>query len=246
MADDLRHFAFSRLPEVLKRQTNNYTSMVSETANALHEIAGPRDGLAFLIRRIETEPGWFRLNNQDGWSQHSLYARAMAERGQGRTWASWKSRCLTIVLKELRRDLQSRQQRNRIIYMKHNGYYWGEKEADFARTADEVWAEEKQSGAACHYIAEYLYWGLDHYPRAIEILLDAHRREVLDEAGQSRLVEFLRLQNRYRRVDSHPRAAGPAPAGQLAVSRMADERLLQDRSAQAACQPLEGDTRLLP
>ena len=40
MADDLRRFAFHRLPEVLKRQTNNYTSMVSETANALHESPG--------------------------------------------------------------------------------------------------------------------------------------------------------------------------------------------------------------
>ena len=56
MADDLRHFAFSRLPEVLKRQTNNYTSMVSETANALHDIAGPRDGLAFLIAASRPSP----------------------------------------------------------------------------------------------------------------------------------------------------------------------------------------------
>ena len=104
---------------------------------------------------------------------------------------------LAIVLKELRRDLQSRQQRNRIIYAKHNNYYWSEKEADFARTAEEVWAAEKQSGAACQYIAEYLFGGLDHYSRAIEILLDAHRREVLDEGGQSRLVEFLRGQNRF-------------------------------------------------
>jgi tetratricopeptide (TPR) repeat protein len=82
------------------------------------------------------------------------------------------------------------------MFNKHNNY-WAEKEADFARTANQVWAEEKQSSAACQYVAEYLYWGLDHYGRAIEILLDAHRREVLDEGGQSRLVEFLRLQNRF-------------------------------------------------
>ena len=195
MADDLRHFAFHRLPEVLKRQTNNYTSMVSDTANALHDIAGPRDGLAFLVARIDAEPDWFRLNNQDGWSQHCYTL------GQWRTevkdLGEVEKPLLAIVLKELRRDLQSRQQRNRIILSKHNSYYWGEKEADFARTADEVWAEEKQSGAACQYIAEYLFSGLDHYPRAIEILLDAHRREVLDEGGQSKLVEFLRSQNRF-------------------------------------------------
>ena len=54
---------------------------------------------------------------------------------------------LAIVLKGLRRDLESRQQRNRSIYQKHSGFFWDGKEADFARTADEVWAEEKQSGA---------------------------------------------------------------------------------------------------
>ena len=83
VADDLRHFAFHRLPEVLKRQTNNYTSMVSETANALHDIAGPRDGLKFLVERIDAEPDWFRLNNQDGWSQYCYTLGAVADRGQG-------------------------------------------------------------------------------------------------------------------------------------------------------------------
>ena len=38
---------------------------------------------------------------------------------------------------------------------------------------------------------------MDHYGRAIEILADAHRREVLDEGGQSRLVEYLRHENRF-------------------------------------------------
>ncbi len=195
VADNLRHFAFSRLPEVLKRQTNNYTAMVSNTANALHDIVGPRDGLKFLIERIDAEPDWFRLNNQDGWSQYCYTL------GQWRTevkdLGEVEKPLLAIALKELRRDLQSRQQRNRTIYQKRWNYYWAEKEADFARMAEEVLAQEKQSGATCQYIAEYLYWGLDHYPRAIEILLDAHRREVLDEGGQSKLVEFLRSQNRF-------------------------------------------------
>ena len=47
------------------------------------------------------------------------------------------------------------------------------------------------------YIANYLYWSVNRPRLAIEALLDAHRREVLDEAGQSRLVEFLRRQNRF-------------------------------------------------
>jgi tetratricopeptide (TPR) repeat protein len=195
VADDLRDFASHQLPDLLKQQTNNYTSIVSDTANALHDVAGPRDGLAFLVGRIGNEPGWFRLNNQDGWSQ---YCWTIAQwREQVQDLGDVEKPLLKIVCDELRRDLHSRQQRNRVIYWKHIGNYWSVKEADFARTAEEVWAEDKQSGAACQYIAEYLYWGLDHFGRAIEILQDAHRREVLDEGGQSRLVEFLRGQNRF-------------------------------------------------
>jgi len=81
------------------------------------------------------------------------------------------------------------------MYAPHWGNFWGEKTDDFARAADEVWAEQKQSGAACQYIAEYLFTALNRHGRAIEILLDAHRREVLDEGGQSRLIEYLRAEN---------------------------------------------------
>ena len=198
VAGDLRNFAFTRLPEVLKKQTNNYTSMVSDTANALHDIAGPHDSLGFLIRRIEAEPDWFRLNNQDGWSQfNGSLAVWRIECSSSKELGDLDRPLLAIVAGELKKDLRTRQVRSRQMYDRHWGNYWSEKEIDFARTADEVWAEEKQSGAACQYIAEYLFSGLDHCPRAIEILLDAHRREVLDEGGQSKLVEFLRSQNRF-------------------------------------------------
>ena len=69
VADDLHRFAFQRMPEVLQGQVNNYDGMVSEVANTLHDLASPRDGLAFLIQRMETEPAWLQYNNQDGWSR---------------------------------------------------------------------------------------------------------------------------------------------------------------------------------
>jgi hypothetical protein len=196
VADDLRHFAFDLLPQLLKRQPNSYASMVSETADALHEVAGPRDALKFLIERIEAEPDWFRLNNRDGWHEH---CHLLAQwRTEVKDLGDLEKPLLAIVLKELRRDLQSRQQRNRIIYSRNgeDRYYWEEKEADFARTAEEVWAEQKQSGAACQYIAAYLFHGLGRLPRTIEVLLDAHHRGVLDDGGQATLVGFLRMGRR--------------------------------------------------
>ena len=225
----------SRLPEVLKRQTNNYTSMVSETANALHDIAGPRDGLAFLVERIDAEPDWFRLNNQDGWSQHCYTL------GQWRTevkdLGEVEKPLLAIVLKELRRDLQSRQQRNRIDLCRSTGTTTGaRKRPTSPAPPTKSGPQEKQSGAACQYIAEYLYWGLDHYPRAIEILLDAHRREVLDEGGQSRLVEFLRGQNRFAETIPILEPLVQRRRRQLAVSRVAHECLVQDGQTASSLQ----------
>jgi tetratricopeptide (TPR) repeat protein len=101
------------------------------------------------------------------------------------------------VLAELRWDLESRQSRNRAIYYRHNTYYWAEKENDFRQAAEEVYAKRKTSGEAVKYIADYLYRGLDHFDRAIEMLFVAHSQKRLDEEGQSKLVQFLHERGRY-------------------------------------------------
>jgi len=194
--DDLRAFAFKRLPEVLKRQTNNYQSIVSRVAETLHELAGARDGLAFLVERLEGEPAWLRYSYEDGWNQHGWRL------GQWRTEAKQldaglEERLLKIVVTELRWDLDSRQSRNRAMYYRHNSYYWAEKEKDFRQAAEEVYEKRKTSGAAVQYIADYLYHGLDHFDRAIEVLFIAHGEKRLDEGGQSKLVQFLHGRSRY-------------------------------------------------
>jgi len=198
VADDLKRLAFQRMPEVLKRQVNQYDAVVSQVAHTLYDLAGPRDGFAFFIRQIETEPAWRQYNNQDGWSSF------------GNTLAEWRSqvkelknlgdlepRLLKIVVKELRRDLQSQNARSSYIYNRQYPWYWREKEEIFVKTAQEVLAENRNSGAIVLYIANYLYSGVNRPRLAIDALLDAHRREVLDEAGQSRLVEFLHGQDRF-------------------------------------------------
>lgn len=195
--DDLRRFAFQRLPEVLAVQANNYQSIVSQAANTLEQIGGPRQGLEFLIERIEGEPRWFRLNNQDGWSQHS-YQLAYWRQRVDKELGDLAPRLLKIVVAELKEDLRTEQSRNRSMYHRqHGGHFWAERTDDFARAAEEVHAERDDSGAAVSYIADYLFWGLDRCDRAIEMLFDAHRREILAEDGQSKLVHFLHLRARY-------------------------------------------------
>ena len=145
-AHDLRRFAFEQLPEVLKRQTNNYQSIVQTVAGTLHDVASPRDGLAFLVERIENEPSWLRYQHQDGWSQHA-WQLGEWRREVGSGLGDLEPRLLKVVLNELRRDLDSMQSRNRNLYQKHSGHYWAEKEQEFARVAEEVLERHMKSSA---------------------------------------------------------------------------------------------------
>jgi len=198
VVEDLRAFAFKKVPEVLKRQTTNYSSLVSQVAHTLHDLAGPRDGLAFLIERIEQEPGWLRYNSDDGWQRHG------GSLGQWRTevrepLGELEPRLLKIVLAELRQDLQSRQARNRSMYHRqyNSSYYWEAKENDFAQVAEQVYAERKQSGVSVAYIADYLYNGLHRCDRAIEMLLIAYKDKLLEQSAQAQLVTYLHERNRH-------------------------------------------------
>ncbi len=209
--EDVLTFANKVVPVVLKQQTSNYVSIVSHVASTVHNIAGVQAALAFLIERIENEPGWFRYNNQDGWSQFAYTLDTW--RFELKNLGNLEGRLLKIVLTELRRDLESQQQRSRVIfYGNTNERFWKEKADDFARVADEVYAKRKESGAAVKHIAVYLFHGLGRKNRAIEILFIANREKVLDEGGRSKLVDFLHQENRYGEsialleplVDEHP------------------------------------------
>ena len=117
---------------------------------------------------------------------------------RSRTLATWSGRCLAIVLEELRRDLRI------AATAEPDHIYRSTRATTGARKRPTSPAPPTKSGPRRNSPARPANTspstcsrGLDHYPRAIEILLDAHRREVLDEGGQSKLVEFLRSQNRF-------------------------------------------------
>jgi predicted Zn-dependent protease len=197
---DLREFAFTRMPEVLRAQTTNYQTMVMRVAETLRELNSPHDGLEFLVSCIEREPKWYRYSNEDGWRQFG-YQLAEWRQTAHKTRpvdAALQERLLAIVLDALRRDLETREGAIRSMYHRdHGGYCWDDKEALFRRAAEDVYLERKDSGAAVKHIADYLYRGLHHYGRAIEILFVAYGEQRLDEDGQFILVRFLQEQERF-------------------------------------------------
>src|SRR5258708_4044899 len=156
VAHDLKAFAFKQLPEILKQQTNNYTTVVSTVASTVHDVASPRDGIAFLLERIENEPGWLRFNNQDGWQMH---AYSLAEwRTQVKDLGDLEPRLLKVVATELRRDLKTRTRRHVVMYYQNHNYFWPEKDDAFAKVAEESLAPQQEPCPSLTYITTYPSW----------------------------------------------------------------------------------------
>lgn len=194
--DDLRVFAFQQFPRLLKSQTHQYRNLVNLFARALSDINGPRDALAFLMARVESWPQSMRHNWQDAWSQcgHDLARWWHETDGKAR---DLEPRLLDIVLTELRRSLTTRQRRSSYFFRKHYSYYWSDKESEFARVAEEVLSERPDSSRTVNHVSEYLWNGLEHYARAIEIRLIAHRKGLLAPADLYQLVTWLHHQKRW-------------------------------------------------
>ena len=193
--EDLRGFAFNLLPTLLRRQTLNCGALVNTVAQTVRDRLGPRDGIAFLLDRIEHEPSWYRYSSQDSWNDHAgllaMWRESVKDLGD------LEPRLVQFVIRELRRDLESRQQRNRLVYDRRFPFFWPQKVDIFVRAAEEVLARHSQSSGYVEYIAAYLHQGLNRTGRATEILLTAHRQKVLEESGQRQLITYLQDTRRY-------------------------------------------------
>jgi tetratricopeptide (TPR) repeat protein len=105
-------------------------------------------------------------------------------------------RILQLVLPQLRRYLTSHNSGYTTIC--HQGYaeFWSEKADDFAKLAEQILNERRDSGRRVFRVAQYLRDGLGRTPRAIEVLLIARGQGRLDENMDYTLVQWLRDANR--------------------------------------------------
>ena len=193
----LREFAFDLFPKFINRDIDRYDyhNNISNLAETLKTLLGIKTGLEFLIERMEEEPEWLCFVGRSGWQQHGY--KLARWRHKAKNISDLEDRLLLLVKKALRRDLQNRRSHNRNIYHLHNSYFWSEKADDFMDVAESVWQEQKGSGLAVKYIAEYMFKGLEQKKRAIEILFEAYKNKLLYEPGQALLAEYLHKTGRY-------------------------------------------------
>ena len=179
--EDLKRFAFQRLPKLLKRRSAGYEQIVNQTANTLHGVTGPHDAVAFLIERIETDPAWARrqaeenlpnwINTLSQWRREAEYLGELSPR------------LLRILCEALRKDLQ-RHDANYPRLQPETFSSWPEKAAAFAAAAEEVLAENKDSETVALHVADFFNATLKQPARAADVLLAANRRHVLGQAAQ--------------------------------------------------------------
>lgn len=196
VSSDIREFALKQLPPMLESQTHQYRTLVTQFGQALRDIAGPRYGLEFLMDRVDTWPRRMRNSWEDAWSQCGNNMARWWQATSGKA-ADLEPRLLKIVVRALRHELTTGQRRSGYFFRNHYSYFWKAKVKDFARVAEEVLKERPDSPRTVERVSNYLWGGLEHFRRAIEIRLIAHRKGLVSEANLYQLVQWLHHRSRW-------------------------------------------------
>ena len=198
--EDASRFAFSQLPGVLAAyQYRRGQQMVGRIARALSLVGGPRLELEFLIGRAENEPAWLRLVGQEFWRQHAWRLGDALQRESGTLEPTLAQRALTLVLTELRGDLETGQAANRAIYDVRDRRFWSAHKEDFLR-ATLGYLESGPSARRVAYASDYLFHGLGARVEAIDALKPLWRAGRLPWDLRDQLAGYLLVTERWEEL----------------------------------------------
>ncbi|MEI8020033.1 MAG: hypothetical protein WCH39_17650, partial [Schlesneria sp.] len=187
-------FAFETMPQILKKQQSQYRNTISTILQSISSVLEAKVALRFIIERMEQWPQRLEIQWDNSWN--ALGAQlAHYRKATGTT--DLDDRVLTLAVAQLQRDLRRSEGSHQQLYNSGYGFFWAEKTQDFAKAAEVVLNERRESGRRAMVVANYLRNGLQLAPRAIEILLIAHGNGLLNEAEQFQLVNWLHETNRY-------------------------------------------------
>jgi Flp pilus assembly protein TadD len=195
----LRTYAFETLPTLLKRQRNQYPNLATGPIGIIQLTLGHKAALQYVVERLEQYPQWLEISWNRSWNTFgSQLAYQRHEAALKREdLKELEPRVLKLAIAELKRYLRTGESQANEIYYIHSMHFWKEKQNDFAKAAEEVYAERKTSGRRVVAIAAYLWSGLSMEARAIEMLLIAYQNGILDESGQETLVHYLHSTRRF-------------------------------------------------
>jgi len=192
----LKTFLFTEIDKILPKQVSQYASTATAPLHVTRELLGSVFTLQYGIERMEQWPRWLNLGWNSSWQTlgNEVANQRRLAADQKLDYSHLEERLLKLIVENLRIELTTGDQRYHYLY--HSSYPWREKYPVFLETGNEVYREHKTSGRRVVHIADYI-WSLEYRTRAIEILLQAEDRGVLDLNGQLKLVEYLRHEKRY-------------------------------------------------
>lgn len=195
----LRSFAFESIPALLQKQQTQYRNTATTPLGTIINVLGPVDALRYALERVEQYPPRLEVQWDNAWNAfgYELARQREAASSSGANIVALEERLLKLANERIRRDLESNEGNSQYLYYRHYGNFWSAKASDFARAAEAVLAEQPTSGRRAVIVANYLRNGLGLDPRAIEVLHIVHRKGVLDENGQTQLVNWLEYDNRF-------------------------------------------------
>ena len=199
IAEPLRQFAFETIPVILNRQQSQYQTTAVAPTEVIDDILGRAAEARYVVERMEQWPQHLQVTQDNAWRALGFRLSLVAGAGVFEQPAAkdLDPRALKLIIAELKAYLVNEESSDDRCFHRPNAYFWSQKEAAFAAAADEVYREHKTSGRRVLYVAKYLWDGLEHRDRAIEMLLAAQADGLLDVYDRQTLVGYLRSVNRY-------------------------------------------------
>ncbi|MEZ5989724.1 MAG: VIT domain-containing protein [Planctomycetota bacterium] len=193
-AKQFEEFAYGSFTTMLDRCPPNAPWLGQLIGNTVKQLSGARQGLDFLVTRIEHEPTWYPRAGLDLWGQYGWeIARWRAEAGG---LGDLEPRLLRLVLAALEDDLANRSSRGSTIY-RRGRYFWSAKRDEFRRVARKVLELEAGRIDAVNRTAQYLWNDLGERDEAVAALVAADGKELLDVGGTQVLARWLMELRRY-------------------------------------------------
>ena len=194
---DLRSYAFTQFPKRLRADSNQYSYDIKQLTTTLESVLGNKTALQFLIARFEDYPKRFDNTYQSAWQQHG-YSLARYRFEEKDRISKLKPRLLAIVLKKIRQDLLTQNHGHTLsIYQRYHRYFWKQKAKDFQQVAEDVLKQHPDSARIINRVALFLYNNLGKRTRAIEVMLTAHKKGLLNTSQQYQVCQWMHYQDRY-------------------------------------------------
>jgi hypothetical protein len=171
-------------------------AMAGEVGGVVKQVLGAEPAFTYLLDVLDQQPAWFARTGQDGMNWHGYNLTQW--RTEFKLKGKLEQRFLALLLKYLREDLETFNNRGCSSSYHSCGTFWTERQKDFSKVAYEVLKEHPKSAAILEHVAEYFAYGLLDEPAAIKILQKGWKGNLLTDNGLRRLVGLLISANRHK------------------------------------------------